>query len=54
MVERHYVSLFEGLDAEIGERLGKMREERKAEARRLRAADSQAHTGPRLASAGRR
>lgn len=36
MVERHYVSLFEGLDREIGERLGEMRASREAETRRLR------------------
>jgi integrase len=29
MVERHYVSLFEGLDAEIGKQLGTMRKRRK-------------------------
>lgn len=36
MVERHYVSLFDGLDREIGERLGDMRERRDAETKRLR------------------
>jgi integrase len=36
MVERHYVALFEGLDREIGGRLGTMREQRVAEAERLR------------------
>lgn len=46
MVERHYVSLFEGLDAEIGVSLGKMRTDREAEGQRLRpAADSQSHAG---------
>jgi hypothetical protein len=38
MVERHYVALFEGLDREIGDRLGTMREERVAETARLRPA----------------
>lgn len=38
MVERHYVSLFEGLDAEIGEQLGAMRKRRKSESKRLRPA----------------
>jgi len=36
MVEKHYVSLFEGLDGEIGERLGSMRELRQSESARLR------------------
>jgi integrase len=36
MVERHYVSLFEGLDGEIGSALGTMRRRRKAESARLR------------------
>jgi integrase len=38
MVEKHYVALFEGLDREIGDRLGVMREQRAAEAERLRPA----------------
>jgi hypothetical protein len=38
MVERRYVSLFEGLDGEIGDRLGVMRGSRKAESERLRRA----------------
>ncbi|MGH9321027.1 MAG: tyrosine-type recombinase/integrase, partial [Vicinamibacteria bacterium] len=36
MVEKHYVSLFEGLDREIGERLGEMRARRAEVSRRLR------------------
>ncbi len=36
MVEKHYVSLFEGLDREIGDRLGAMREARTSESMRLR------------------
>jgi hypothetical protein len=36
MVEAHYVGLFEGLDREISEQLGTMREQRKAASERLR------------------
>jgi integrase len=36
MVEKHYVSLFEGLDREIGDKLGTMREGRKEQSQRLR------------------
>lgn len=36
MVEKHYVSLFEGLDREIGESLGEMRARRAEASRRLR------------------
>jgi integrase len=36
MVEKHYVSLFEGLDREIGERLGEMRTHPREVSRRLR------------------
>jgi integrase len=36
MVERHYVSLFEGLDREIGDQLGAMREDREEVSKRLR------------------
>jgi integrase len=36
MIERHYVSLFEGLDAEVGEQLGRMRRRAVKESRRLR------------------
>jgi integrase len=36
MVEKHYVSLFEGLDREIGESLGEMRASRVEASRRLR------------------
>ena len=36
MVEKHYVSLFEGLDREIGERLGEMRVHGRETTRRLR------------------
>jgi integrase len=46
MVERHYVSLFEGLDREIGDKLGVMREQRETESRRLRPAASQSLAGP--------
>jgi len=40
MVEQHYVSLFEGLDREIGERLGAMRARRHKESERLHPANS--------------
>jgi len=36
MVEKHYVSPFEGLDREIGEKLEAMRSHRTAESERLR------------------
>ncbi len=45
MVEKHYVSLFEGLDREIGEKLGAMREGRKAESKRLQPEPSRAGAG---------
>ena len=47
MVEQHDVSLFDGLDREIVERLGSMRARRRKESERLRPADSVSGTGPR-------
>ena len=44
-LQQHYVSLFEGLDREIGEKLGAMREGRKAESTRLRPEPSPAGAG---------
>lgn len=47
MVEKHYVSLFEGLDREIGEKLGTMRRRRRTESKRLRPEGLSQHTaGP--------
>jgi hypothetical protein len=34
MVEKHYVSLFEGLDREISDKLGFMREDHEASSKR--------------------
>lgn len=49
MVEKHYVALFEGLDREIGERLGEMRAHRAEASRRLR---PEPETGERRVSRG--